>query len=197
MTWRLPSQFEFQQGVAHLWKAARPKTQRSAGPETGRGVGEGSEKMALANPDRTQLKRFLAAYFAYVFLFDSMLAYAIYTALFQLRGLGITDIAILLAFWSGAAIVLELPSGALSDHLDRRWLLVAAPLIKALTFVCWGFAGGRDQHVLCDPSRPLRRGWITGLSIIVVSVLPQTSLTLIATSVCHLFGSGSSAGSVR
>lgn len=88
------------------------------------------------------LARFLQGYLAYVFLFDFMLAYAIYTALFQLRGLGFAEIGVLLAFWSAAAIVLEVPSGALSDHFDRRWLLVAAPLAKALTFVCWALAGG-------------------------------------------------------
>jgi MFS family permease len=98
--------------------------------------------MAAPSPDPTQLRRFLRGYLAYVFLFDFMLAYAIYTALFQLRGLSLSEIGILLAFWSATAIVLEVPSGALSDHFDRRWLLVAAPLAKALTFVCWALADG-------------------------------------------------------
>jgi len=88
------------------------------------------------------LRRFLGISYAYAFLFDFMLAYAIYTALFELEGLSITEIGILLAFWSAAAIVLEMPSGALSDHFDRRALLVAAPLAKALTFVLWGVADG-------------------------------------------------------
>lgn len=88
------------------------------------------------------LRRFLGVYYAYVFLFDFMLAYAIYTALFALEGISVAEIGMLLAFWSASAILLEMPSGALSDHFDRRWLLVAAPLLKALTFVCWGLAGG-------------------------------------------------------
>ncbi len=88
------------------------------------------------------LQRFLNRYYAYLFLFDAMLCYAVYTALFELRGLSFTQIGALLAFWSLSAIVLELPSGALSDRLDRRWLLVAAPLAKLLTFVCWGVADG-------------------------------------------------------
>jgi predicted MFS family arabinose efflux permease len=88
------------------------------------------------------LRRFLGVYYAYVFLFDFMLAYAIYTALFALEGLSIAEIGVLLAFWSASAIVLEMPSGALSDHFDRRILLVVAPLLKALTFVCWGVADG-------------------------------------------------------
>jgi len=88
------------------------------------------------------LRRFLAAYYAYVFLFDFMLAYAIYTALFALEGLSVAEIGLLPAFWSASAIVLEMPSGALSDHFDRRVLLVVAPLLKALTFLCWGVAAG-------------------------------------------------------
>jgi MFS family permease len=87
-------------------------------------------------------QRFLRAYFAYTFLFDFMLCYAIYTALFELRGLSATQIGGLIAFWSATAVLLEVPSGALSDRFDRRWLLVAAPLVKALTFVCWGVADG-------------------------------------------------------
>lgn len=88
------------------------------------------------------LRRFLDVYYAYVFLFDFMLAYAIYTALFVLEGISVAEIGVLLAFWSASAIVLEMPSGALSDHFDRRTLLVVAPLLKALTFICWGVAGG-------------------------------------------------------
>lgn len=84
----------------------------------------------------------LRAYCVYAFLFDFMLCYAIYTALFELKGLSNTQIAALIAFWSATAVVLEVPSGALSDRFDRRWLLVIAPLAKLLTFVCWGIADG-------------------------------------------------------
>jgi len=88
------------------------------------------------------LRRFLAAYYGYVFLFDFILSYAIYTALFQLEGLNLAEIGILIGFWSASAVVLELPTGALADRLDRRWLLVVAPLVKALCFVCWALAAG-------------------------------------------------------
>ena len=85
----------------------------------------------------SDLRRFLGLYYAYAFLFDFILAYAFYTALFELEGMSLTQIGLLLAFWSATAIVLEMPSGALSDHFDRRWLLIAAPLFKALTFLLW------------------------------------------------------------
>ncbi|WP_029041409.1 MFS transporter [Cucumibacter marinus] len=92
-------------------------------------------------PGSPSLKTFLFAYFGYVFMFDAMLAYAIYTALFQFRGISVAEIGLLIAFWSATAIILELPSGALSDRFDRRWLMVAAPLIKIFTFIVWGLAG--------------------------------------------------------
>lgn len=87
-------------------------------------------------------KPFLTAYCTYAFLFDFIFAYAIYTAYFELNGLSFLQIGALLAFWSGTALILEIFTGALSDWLDRRWLLIAAPLFKVLTFVCWGLADG-------------------------------------------------------
>lgn len=98
--------------------------------------------MASTFKPSTSLRRFLAAYYAYVCLFDFIFCYAIYTALFQLEGLTLVEIGTLIAFWSASAVVLELPTGALSDWLDRRWLLVVAPLVKALCFVCWALAAG-------------------------------------------------------
>lgn len=89
-----------------------------------------------------RLSAFLRVYYAYAFLFDFIFAYAIYTALFSLEGLSTGQIGVLLAFWSASAIVLEMPSGALSDHFDRRVLLILAPLAKVGTFVCWGLAAG-------------------------------------------------------
>ena len=89
-----------------------------------------------------KISAFLRIYYAYAFLFDFIFAYAIYTALFSLEGLSTGQIGVLLAFWSASAIVLEMPSGALSDHFDRRVLLILAPLAKVGTFVCWGLAAG-------------------------------------------------------
>lgn len=88
------------------------------------------------------LPRFLRAYYAYVFLIDFILGYAIYTAYFSLSGLDVWNIALLFIIWSVMAAIFEVPSGALSDHLDRRWLLVAAPLIKSCTFAVWTLGGG-------------------------------------------------------
>ncbi|MBL1421195.1 MAG: MFS transporter [Alphaproteobacteria bacterium] len=86
--------------------------------------------------------RFLKIIYVYCFLFDFIICYAIYAAFFTLSGISILDIGLLLAFWSGSAIILEVFSGALSDWLDRSWLLIAAPLLKIGTFICWALADG-------------------------------------------------------
>ena len=72
------------------------------------------------------LRRFLGRYYVYLFLFDAMLCYAVYTALFELRGLSFSQIGALLAFWSLSAIVLELayllvvPAMVLSEARFQR-----------------------------------------------------------------------------
>lgn len=87
-----------------------------------------------------QFSHFLKAYYAYRFLYDFIFCYAIYAAFFSIRGLTMFEIGMLLAFWSGSALLFEVFTGALSDWLDRRWLLIAAPLIKSLTFMSWAMA---------------------------------------------------------
>ena len=54
--------------------------------------------MAESPPQPVPFRGFMRAYLAYVFLFDFMLAYAIYTAFFELQGISVAGIGILLAF---------------------------------------------------------------------------------------------------
>lgn len=112
--------------------------------------------LAIRHHRRRRLQTFLTANYAYVFLYDFIFGYAIYTAYMSLQGLSATTIGLLLAVWSATAIVLELPSGALSDRFDRRLLLILAPLIKALCFILWALAG--------------ETAWIYGLGFMLWSV---------------------------
>lgn len=81
-------------------------------------------------------------FYLYPFLYDLILAYPIYTILFQSRGLNIMQISLLLMWWNVSALCLELPTGALADHWSRRKMLVAAPLVKMLCFVTWYLVDG-------------------------------------------------------
>ena len=91
--------------------------------------------------DRTY-RRFLKCYYLTHFWYDFIFAYAIYTLYFSLGGMSVFDISLLLTWWSIAAMVAEVPTGALADSWSRRKMLVLAPLIKALCFMTWYFARG-------------------------------------------------------
>jgi predicted MFS family arabinose efflux permease len=57
--------------------------------------------------------------------------------MFQERGLSMTQISLLIMIWSGAVVLLEIPTGILADKFSRKSLLILSKLIKALTFIFW------------------------------------------------------------
>lgn len=87
-------------------------------------------------------KLFLRNYLLSSSLYDFIFAYAIYNVLFNIRGLSVFQISILLAWWALTAMLFEIPSGALADYWSRKKMLVIAPLIKSLCFITWFFADG-------------------------------------------------------
>lgn len=87
--------------------------------------------------------------YAYKFMGQCLPIYAFYTILFIERGMSITDIAVLMALWSGFTIVFEIPSGVLADRWNRRNMLAIAAGVQGLCFLIWfyshtfwGFAAG-------------------------------------------------------
>jgi predicted MFS family arabinose efflux permease len=75
--------------------------------------------------------------------------YPVYALLFADAGLSVAQISTLFALWSGCAMVLEVPSGAVSDMMSRRTVLLVASLLRAAAFGLWmvapsylGFAVG-------------------------------------------------------
>lgn len=87
-------------------------------------------------------KSFIRNYLLSSSLYDFIFAYAIYNVLFNIRGLSVFEISILLAWWALAAMLLEIPSGAFADYWSRKKMLVIAPIIKSLCFVTWFLADG-------------------------------------------------------
>lgn len=87
-------------------------------------------------------RRTLLFYYIHVFFYNFIFGYAVFPAYFQLKGTSPDIIGYLLAFWAACIIAFEIPSGLIADLSDRRLLLVTAPLIKAMCFVIWIFAGG-------------------------------------------------------
>lgn len=63
--------------------------------------------------------------------------FALYAALFRDHGLSSGQVGTLFLVWSLAGFVLEVPSGAWADTIDRRRLLVLSGLLYAAAFACW------------------------------------------------------------
>lgn len=91
---------------------------------------------------RNPYKSFLRNYYLSTFFYDFVFAYAIYNVLFNIRGLSIFQISLLLSWWALSALLLEIPSGALADRWNRKAMLVLAPLVKSLCFMVWYLAEG-------------------------------------------------------
>jgi len=87
-------------------------------------------------------KSFLLNYYLTGFFYQFIFAYAIYTVLFNIRGLSVFQISLLLSWWALVGVLLEIPTGALADSWSRRKMLTIAPIIKSLCFVIWFFANG-------------------------------------------------------
>lgn len=67
--------------------------------------------------------------------------YPVYLLLFQQKGLSLSAISALLIIWSLPGLLLEVPSSILADRWNRRNLMVAGTLLKALCFLLWCFSG--------------------------------------------------------
>ena len=80
------------------------------------------------------------SFYIYKFLSDCLPIYALYTMLFREKGLSITEIALLLSFWSFVVLLMELPSGILADRWNRRNMLCIAAVLKAVCYILWCFS---------------------------------------------------------
>jgi MFS family permease len=87
-------------------------------------------------------RSFLRNYYLAGFFEDFVFAYAIYTVFFNIRGLSVFQISVLLGWWALAVLVFEIPTGALADRWSRKRMLVLAPIMKSGCFVTWFFARG-------------------------------------------------------
>ncbi|WP_363321991.1 MFS transporter [uncultured Serinicoccus sp.] len=99
---------------------------------------------------------------AYRATHEAIPLFGVYALLFADRGLSTAQISVLLAVWSLSAFVLEIPSGAWADLLDRRRLLVVSGVVYVAAFATWmvwpGFWGFLLGFVLWSCSDALHSG---------------------------------------
>lgn len=95
------------------------------------------------------VQRFSYAWYAHAFLRELVLIYP--TSALLMTGSGITplELSSLFIIWGMAALIGEIPSGAIADMSSRRNVLVVSGLMKGCAFVTWlafpgylGFAAG-------------------------------------------------------
>ncbi|NUS51503.1 MAG: MFS transporter, partial [Nocardioidaceae bacterium] len=79
---------------------------------------------------------------------DLVPLYAVYALLFRDHGLSVAQTSSLFVLWSVTSFVLEVPSGAWADLVDRRRLLVASALVYALGFGAWTVGSGYAAYAL-------------------------------------------------
>lgn len=93
--------------------------------------------------------------------------FVLYALLFRDRGLSNSEIGVLIVVWSAVAFVLEVPSGAWADLVDRRRLLLLSAVLYIGCFASWAvaphFAGFLVGFVLWGISSALRSGTFESL----------------------------------
>ena len=98
------------------------------------------------------------------FLSEFAPIYPAYMILFRDRGYDFFQLSLLFVVWELSVVVLELPSGILADRWDKRKVLAAGMLLKALGFCVWlvspsfgaaavGFALWGAQEAFCSGTR--------------------------------------------
>ncbi|WP_007027502.1 MFS transporter, partial [Saccharomonospora iraqiensis] len=70
-------------------------------------------------------------------LADTIPLYPLYALLFAEVGLSDAEISALFVVWSVAAVVVEVPSGALADRFSRRGALAAGGVFQAAGYLLW------------------------------------------------------------
>ena len=87
-------------------------------------------------------------FYAYKFMSECLPIYAFYALLFLERGVELSRIPVLIALWSGFAILFEVPTGILADRVNRKNLLILGALLKGGCFIIWYFSDSFWQFAL-------------------------------------------------
>ena len=83
------------------------------------------------------VRRFELAWCALNLLRNCPPIYAVYALMMQKHGLTPVQISLLFMLWSLSALVFEVPSGAVSDRMDRRAVLALSGCIQSAVFLLW------------------------------------------------------------
>ncbi len=83
---------------------------------------------------------FILNFYIYKFLKHFAFVYAVYLILFKSRGLSVFEISLLLGLWSACVVFFEVPTGALADKWNRKYMMIIGLFLKSAGFAIWLFA---------------------------------------------------------
>jgi MFS family permease len=85
-------------------------------------------------------ERNVRRFIAFRILFNARFYYPVFAIIFLDFGIGLDQFALLNAIWAATIIMAEVPSGALSDLLGRKKLLMLTASLMVLELTVWAFA---------------------------------------------------------
>ena len=100
-----------------------------------------SEKIEIA---RSNVRNFIA----FRIFFNARFYYPVFAVIYLDFGMTLEQFAILNSIWAVSIILAEVPSGALSDMIGRKKMVVAAGILMVIEMVVWGFAPTSDLDIL-------------------------------------------------
>jgi MFS family permease len=81
-------------------------------------------------------------FYSYSFIKGLVPIYPVYLLLFESKGFSLAQISLLLAIWTITPFLVEIPTGILADHWNRKNMLVIGGLLHAGCYVLWYFSEG-------------------------------------------------------
>src|SRR5262245_60770726 len=85
-------------------------------------------------------ERNVRLFIAFRVLFNSRFYYAVFAVMFLDYGLSVEQFALLNVVWAFSIVLLEVPLGAVADHIGRKKTIVAASFLMVLEMCLLAFA---------------------------------------------------------
>lgn len=93
-------------------------------------------------------RRNVRLFIAFRVFFNARFYYPVFAVIYLDFGMTLEQFAILNSIWAATIIVAEVPSGALSDLVGRKKLLVTAGALMVAEMLLWAFAPTSDLNLL-------------------------------------------------
>ena len=85
---------------------------------------------------------------AFRMFFNARFYYPVFAVIYLDFGMTLEQFAILNSIWAATILLAEVPSGALSDLIGRKKLLISAGVLMVSEMLIWGFAPTDDLNLL-------------------------------------------------